>query len=233
MKYHKVKVILKLFYKLEISFVSTHTYVNSEDIRFSTKALFADVSIYFAKNLHFLTKMVSLLKVIMWELCQRFFSSVFSICKVKGYIHGNVSFTNYASGIPDCSKLVVNRKNDNDVKICSHDVIIKFFDVILYLLSSLVTGPSFMSRSSLVLESWQFSSIGDWPENRKSKIPPSEFCPISGDWSKLGIPNLARMALRKCYWILQNTRVTAFTVSKLLRENQQWGKIIPPLPRQE
>ena len=174
--------------------------------------------------------MVSLVKVIMWELCQRFFSSVFSICKVKGYIHGNVSFTNYASGIPDCSKLVVNRKNDNDVKICSHDVIIKFFDVILYLLSSLVTGPSFMSRSSLVLESWQFSSIGDWPEIRKSKIPPSEFCPISGDWSKLGIPNLARMALRKCYWILQNTRVTAFTVSKLLRENQQWGKISPPPP---
>ena len=31
-----------------------------------------------------------------------------------------------------------------------------FFDVVLFFLSSLVTGPSFMSISSLVLELWQF-----------------------------------------------------------------------------
>ena len=55
-----------------------------------------------------------------------------------------------------------------------------FFDVVLFLLSGLVTGPSFMSISSLVLELWQFSFIRDWPEIRKSEIPPSEFCPISG-----------------------------------------------------
>ena len=37
------------------------------------------------------------------------------------------------------------------------------------------------------------------------------------------------MFLIKCYWILQNARVTAFTVSKLLREHQQGGKItLPP-----
>ena len=29
----------------------------------------------------------------------------------------------------------------------------------------------------------------------------------------------------KSYWMLQNARVTAFTVSELLRENQQGGKI--------
>ena len=34
-----------------------------------------------------------------------------------------------------------------------------FFDVVLFLLSSLVTGPNFMSISSLVLELWQFSFI--------------------------------------------------------------------------
>ena len=65
-----------------------------------------------------------------------------------------------------------------------------FFDVVLFLLSSLVTGPSFMSISSLVLELWQFSFIRDWPEIRKSEIPPSEFCPISGYWDELWIPNL-------------------------------------------
>ena len=36
-----------------------------------------------------------------------------------------------------------------------------FFDVVLFLLSTLVTGPSFMSVSSLVLELWQFCFIRD------------------------------------------------------------------------
>ena len=71
------------------------------------------------------------------------------------------------------------------------------------------------------------SFIRDWPEIRKSEIPPSEFCPISGDWGKPGIPNLARMSLTKCYWMLQNARVTAFTVSELLRESQE---VKLPLP---
>ena len=33
---------------------------------------------------------------------------------------------------------------------------LNFFDVVLFRLSSLVTGPSFMAISSLVLELWQF-----------------------------------------------------------------------------
>ena len=72
--------------------------------------------------------------------------------------------------LPDCSKLAVNWKSHNDVIIFLHDVIINFFDAVLFLLSSLVTGPSFMSISSLVLELWQFSFIRDWPEIRKSEI---------------------------------------------------------------
>ena len=96
-----------------------------------------------------------------------------------------------------------------------------FFDV-LFLLPKLFTGPSFMSISSLVLELWQFSFIRDWPKN--SEIPRSEFCPIPGDWDGLGIPYLARMSLMKCYLMLQNTRVTAFTLSELLRENQRRGE---------
>ena len=109
-----------------------------------------------------------------------------------------------------------------------------FLEVVVFLLSSLVTGPSFMSISSLALELWQFSFIRDWPEIRKSEIPTSEFYPISGDWDQLWIPNLARMSLIECYWMLQNSRVTAFTVFELLRENQLGGgvKLLPPpLPR--
>ena len=78
-----------------------------------------------------------------------------------------------------------------------------------------------MSISSLVLELRQFSFIRDWPEIQKLEILPSRFFQISGDWGELRIPNLAWMSLINCYWILQNTKVTAFTVFELLRENQQ------------
>ena len=57
--------------------------------------------------------------------------------------------------------------------------------------------------------------------NLESQIAPFEFCPVSGDLGELGMPNLAWMSLVKCYWMLQNARVTGFTVSELLRENQQ------------
>ena len=36
-------------------------------------------------------------------------------------------------------------------------------------------------------------------------------------------PNLPQMTLIKIYCILQNTMISAFTVSELLRENQQGG----------
>ena len=52
---------------------------------------------------------------------------------------------------------------------------------------------------------------------------------MSGDWGQSGIPHLARVGLMKCYYMLQNARVTAFTVSEFLTENHQiGGKIIPP-----
>ena len=69
-----------------------------------------------------------------------------------------------------------------------------FFDVVFFLLSSLVTGPSFMSISSRVLELWQLPFIRDWPEIRKSEVPPPEFCSIFQNWVKLGIPNLPQMS---------------------------------------
>ena len=73
----------------------------------------------------------------------------------------------------------------------------------LFLLSVFVTSPSYTSILSLVLNVWQFSFIRDWPEIRNSEIPPSEFCPRSRDWAKLGIPNLARMCLIKCCRMLK------------------------------
>ena len=107
---------------------------------------------------------------------------------------------------------------------------LKLFDVVLFLLTSLVTGLNFMSISTLVLELWQFFFIRDWPEIQKSEILSSEFCPIFGDWGDLGIPNLTQMSLIQVYGKLQNARVRAFTVPELLRENQQEErvKLLPP-----
>ena len=45
---------------------------------------FADV-IIFCKNSSLLANIVPLLKAVVWELCYRFFSCVFSFCKTKGY----------------------------------------------------------------------------------------------------------------------------------------------------
>ena len=99
-----------------------------------------------------------------------------------------------------------------------------FFDVILFLLSSLVTGPSFMSISSLVLELWQFYFVRDWPEIQKSEIPPSGFCPISGDWGELWIPNSARRFPIKYYWMLQNARGYIFYRFWVIKEKPTGGR---------
>ena len=56
----------------------------------------------------------------------------------------------------------------------------------VFVLSSLVIGSSFMSISLLFLELCQFFFIRDRPEIRKLKIALSAFCPISGEWDKLG-----------------------------------------------
>ena len=45
-----------------------------------------------------------------------------------------------------------------------------------------------------------------------------KFCPKYGEWSEKGIPKSVQLSL-----ILQSLKFTAFTVSKLLRDNQQEG----------
>ena len=148
-------------------------------------------------------------------------------------INENVGFTDYASGIqlPDCSKLAINWKNNNNITIFRHDVIAKlFWRLFVSLIKSsywskfhvnIITGSGVMTTFF----------IRNWPEIRKLEIPKSEFFPISGDCGKLRIPNLARMSLMKFYWMLQNARFTAFTVSELLRGGGVGGiKLRPRSP---
>ena len=88
--------------------------------------------------------------------------------------------------------------------------------------------PKFHVSNITGSEVMTISFIGDWPKIWKLKIPSSEFCSISGHWKMLWIPNLAWMSRIKFYCMLQNVIVTAFTVSELLRKNQQRVKL--PLP---
>ena len=129
--------------------------------------------------------------------------------------------------LPDCSKLAINWKNDNDVTIFRHDVIIKFFWCCFVSLVKFSYWSKFHASTTTGSEIMTIFFYKELTRNPEIGKTLSEFCPIPGNWGKLGIPNLAQMSLIKCYWMLQNARVTVFTVPELFMENQQGGKIIP------
>ena len=91
-------------------------------------------------------------------------------------------FWNLPDMLFSISLWVINWKNYTDVIIYPH-----FFRIVLFLLSSLVTCPIFMSISLLILELWQYSFERGWLEISKLEIAPSEFSQIFGDWRELGI----------------------------------------------
>ena len=87
---HSVLNLLKLCQKLEIWYILSNLHLVSENIPFSTRSLWCQY--FFAKNQHFMVKIIPLFKAIVWELCRRFFSSVFSFCKIKGYYYWKCKF---------------------------------------------------------------------------------------------------------------------------------------------
>ena len=144
---------------------------------------------------------------------EMFFSSAYRFYDTINY---HLSFTDYESGIRllDCSKFAINGK----MIITSQIANIKFSSLFLML-------PRFSRQFYLLVQvscqyqcwlcSYDNFFTKDWQEIQKLEITQSEFIPISGDWGKLGIPNLARMS-RIVLWMLKNT--VSVTVSELLRE---------------
>ena len=121
--------------------------------------------------------------------------------------------------LPDCSKLAIKWENSNDVTIFQNDVIVNFFWCCFVFLVKF----SYLSKSHVnIITGSGVMTISFYNRlTRNLEIPPSEFCPISGDWGKLGVPNLVQTSLINCYWMLQNARVTSFIIAELLRENKQ------------
>ena len=142
------------------------------------------------------------------------------------------------SGIrpPDCSKLAKNPTNNNDVTICRHGTIIKFFWRRFVALVKYSYWSKFhvnIITGSGIITIFFYKGLTRNPEIGNTPV-----------WV---LPNIWRlgqvmdtkfgMSPIKYYWMLQNFRVTALTaaltVFELLRENQLRrgaGKITPTHP---
>ena len=173
----------------------------------------------------FLAKIEPLFKAIMWELCWKFFSSVFIFLIQKNAINENISFVDYTSRIRllDYSKLkkiamtsqffVISMTSSSD----SLDVFL------LLVLSSLVTGPCFVSISSLVLTIWVmticfYKALTRYPKIRN--IPAWVFPNI---WKLAQIRNTKLGANVPNKILLNAAKYEGYRFYRLLllRENQQ------------
>ena len=145
----------------------------------------------------------------MWS-CVGDFLTQFSVFERKKVTFiENISFTDNAFGnrLLDCSKLAVNGKNNNDVAIYQHDVMVKFF----WRYFVCLVNFSYWSKFHVnIITGSGVRVIFLWPEIRKLEITLSEFCPISGDWGKLGIRNLTWMLVMKGCWMLQIAKSYSF-----------------------
>ena len=116
------------------------------------------------------------------------------------------------SGIrpPDCSKLAKTSKNDNNVTIFRHDVIVKVFGS--YFVSFVKFSYSSKFHVNIITGSGIMTILfyKGLTKNPEIGIPPSGFCPISWDGGKLWIPRFSRMSLIEYYWMLQNSRCYSF-----------------------
>ena len=133
----------------------THTYTfRKHRFQYQVPLNFADLSAFCTKNQHFSVKMVPLLKAIVWQLYKRFFNSVWSFCKVNSNCLWKCNFYRlcFRNSAKTRSKLVKTQKITNNVKFAEMTSLSKYLTLFLFVLSSLVTGPSFMSMLSLILE---------------------------------------------------------------------------------
>ena len=134
------------------------------------------------------------------------------------------------SGIrpPDCSKLAKNPKNDNDVTIFRHDVNVKFFWRCFVSLVKFSYWSKFhvnIITGSGIMTIFFYKGL-----TRNPEIGNTPVWALPNIWRLGRVMDLARMSLIEYYWKLQNSRVTAFTLFELLRENQLGGGELPPPP---
>ena len=141
----------------------------------------------------------------------------------------NIWVLQTASGIwyPDCSKLARNRKNDNDVTNCRHDVIVKFswrFFVSLVTFSDWSKFHVNIVTGSGVITIFYYKGF-----TRNLEIGNTSVWVLPSIWKLGQVRNtkFGTKSLIKYYRMLQNAKVTAFTVSELLRQKPKRGIRLP------
>ena len=159
----------------------------------------------------------------MWELCLRFFSSIFSFCKIKSYCQWKCKFYRLCVRNPASGLLQIGHKSEkwqwrqNLLTWRRRSFFWRWF-------VSLVKFSYWFKFHVNIIAGSRVMTISFYKRlARNPKIGNTSVWVLTNIWGELEIPNLARMSLMKCYKMLQNSRVTAFALSELLRENQQGG----------
>ena len=111
-----------------------------------------------------------------------------------------------------CSKLVINRKNDNDIIVCQHDIIVNFFDVFW---RCCIFRVEFHSGPSVIPNCYWF-----WSYHNFGNVS-SEFCLISRD---LGRVRDTRFGMNASNEMLLNTAKCQGYNFYLLWVTFIWGK---------
>ena len=170
---------------------------------------------------------------ITWEISEQFSCREFSLFSYIILENTRISASEiYNLQLNFGLYLAVNWKNNTDVTIFRRDVIVKLFWRCFVSLVKFSYWSKFhinIITGSGVMTIFFYKGVTRHSEIRNT---PVWVFPNSEDWGELRILTLEPMSLIKCYWMLQNARVTAFTaVSELLRENQQGRNYHPhPLP---
>ena len=124
---------------------------------------------------------------------------------------------------PGCSKLDKNPKNDNDFRIFRHDVNVKFFWRFFVSLDNFSYWSTFhvnIITGSGIMTIFFYKELTRNPEIGNN---PVWVLPNFWRLGQVMSTKFGTMSLIECYWMLQNSRVAAFTVFDLLRENQLPG----------
>ena len=130
--------------------------------------------------------------------------------------------------LPDCSKLAITWKNDNDVTIFPHVVIVRFFWCYFVFLVKFSYSKFHVNiiTGSGVMTIFFYKGL-----TRNPKIENTPICVVPNIWrlvqvrdTKCGMNVSRKVLLNTAKWF------TAFIVSELLKENQHEGKFISPPP---
>ena len=135
-------------------------------------------------------KMVPLLKAIVWELCKRFLSSVFSFCKIEGHCYWKFKLYRQCIQNQTSRLLQIGHKlekvqwHQNLLTGYHRQIFVLIFHVNFRCWSTfhvnIITGSGVMA----IFFYKRFTRNLEVGNTEISPYPPCEFCPISRDWGK-------------------------------------------------